>query len=474
MADYLGDQKDILLSEIEKILDAQDLSQKQALDLIQQVKKSFGSHEIEEISKIQKLVQGTSLKEWFDEVILKKFILGLNGEESFGREVSHCFSSADPSLRHFGKQLMDHAEKSSFSQSSVMKIFQEILSLIPSHGKIDDFQGATLTWIKSPHVAPEAKYHFLMWNLQSFSESGESLYQMYRSAIPNNQRERVNQRLTKDTFLSLFERVNDSKEFYRFAKLESFEFRSYRFQNGKEAKGGVRGERVRLGSPADELGRQSGEEQYDAFLTRSFELQATPVTQLQWAWVMGSNPSRFTADGQIIKVGNTDILMNPYRPVEQVTWDDIQKFIEKLNQMDSDYVYRLPTEAEWEYAARAGTQTAYFFGNDSEQLRRYGWYLKNSRNQTQNVASLQPNLYGLYDMHGNVWEWVQDWSQRERPDSVIDPQGPQFGILRVLKGGSWQSQEYKLRSAMRTELHPALRAADIGFRLVRSRKGLTE
>ena len=125
----------------------------------------------------------------------------------------------------------------------------------------------------------------------------------------------------------------------------------------------------------------------------------------------GSNPSQFTGDAN--------------RPVETVSWEEVQKFIDKLNSTEGGTKYRLPTEAEWEYAARAGSTTAYSFGDDSSQLgevclvRRQRWC-----NTTHPVGTLQPNAWGLYDMHGNVWEWVQDWYGKYTAEPVTDPQGP--------------------------------------------------
>lgn len=130
-------------------------------------------------------------------------------------------------------------------------------------------------------------------------------------------------------------------------------------------------------------------------LTRPFYLGQYPVTQGQWQAVMGNNPSHFTSD--------------PNRPVEYVSWDDVHQFIAKLNAREGVKLYRLPTEAEWEYAARARATTAYRFGSDEQQLAAYAWYDRNSGSTTHPVGQKQPNAWGLCDMHGNVWEWVQDW-----------------------------------------------------------------
>jgi len=225
-----------------------------------------------------------------------------------------------------------------------------------------------------------------------------------------------------------------------------------------------------LGSPADEPGRSRDEDQHEVTLTQPFEMQATAVTQLQWSLVMGENPSTFQTGGQVIKINGRDIPMNPNRPVEQVSWDDVQIYIQKLNQMDPHYNYRLPTEAEWEYAARAGTDTAYSFGNNANDLGAHGWYSENSGEQTHDVASLKPNPNGLYDMHGNAAEWVQDWSGPAGPAHAVDPTGPAQGFHREFRGGSWSDDPQYLRSAQRNGSRPGKRYSFIGFRLVRTPK----
>ena len=126
-------------------------------------------------------------------------------------------------------------------------------------------------------------------------------------------------------------------------------------------------------------------------ISQAFYLGKYEVTQAQWKDVMGKNPSGFKGDN---------------RPVEEVSWEDVQEFIRRLNAREQGVTYRLPTEAEWEYAARAGSTTAYSFGDDTLQLGEYAWYWENADGTTHPVGQLKPNAWGLYDMHGNVWEWV--------------------------------------------------------------------
>jgi formylglycine-generating enzyme required for sulfatase activity len=186
-------------------------------------------------------------------------------------------------------------------------------------------------------------------------------------------------------------------------------------------------------------------------ITRPFYLGKYPVTQGQWEAVMKTNPSEFTG--------------NPNRPVENVSWHDAQEFLQKLNEKEGKQ-YRLPTEAEWEYAARAGTTTAYCFGDEVKRLREYAWYGENSGQKTHPVGQLEANAWGLHDMHGNVWEWVQDWYNANyyQQSALIDPQGPEEGGSKVLRGGSWSHRAGGVRVALRSGYEPGFRYDYLGFR----------
>ena len=196
-------------------------------------------------------------------------------------------------------------------------------------------------------------------------------------------------------------------------------------------------------------GRPNKRPAHSVDISRAFEMSRTEVTQAQWQWLMGNNPSQFR---------------NPKRPVEQVTWNDTQDFIRKLNERDDGYTYRLPTEAEWEYAARAGTEDDYA-GN----LDAMAWYKNNAAGATHEVGSKEPNGFGLHDMHGNVWEWCADYYAEGYYSSspIVDPQGPGTGTTRVVRGGSWYYAADQQRSSFRLGMAPLFRNANFGFRLVR-------
>ena len=187
----------------------------------------------------------------------------------------------------------------------------------------------------------------------------------------------------------------------------------------------------------------------------SFYIGKYEVTQAQWQAVMGNNPSSFKGEipGPLFNL-----------PVEQVSWDDAQSFINKLNESNDGFTYRLPTEAEWEYACRAGT-TGDYAGNLSEMA----WFAENSQNRTHNVGEKQPNGWGLFDMHGNVWEWCQDWYHDSYSGAPADGSAWLGGVqlYRVLRGGSWGNKDAaSLRSASRSRNTPDNRFYDKGLRVV--------
>jgi formylglycine-generating enzyme required for sulfatase activity len=187
-------------------------------------------------------------------------------------------------------------------------------------------------------------------------------------------------------------------------------------------------------------------------ISRAFYMGKYPVTQAQWETVMGSNPSKFRG---------ADL------PVEQVSWDDCQEFITRLNATGKGE-FRLPTEAEWEYVCRAGSSGIFCFGDDESQLGEYAWYSANSGSQTQSVGQKRANAWGVHDMHGNVWEWCQDWYDDYREGSVADPQGPASSPLpvRVFRGGCWRGGANFAASAHRGGRGPSYRDGILGFRLV--------
>ncbi len=216
-----------------------------------------------------------------------------------------------------------------------------------------------------------------------------------------------------------------------------------------------------MGSPSTEKGRYDDEEQHPVTLTNGFYIGVTEVTQGQWKKIMGNNPSHFKECGDNC-------------PVEQVTWIMCQEFIMTLNRKEKTRRYRLPTEAEWEYACRAGSSLAFANGDITKikcghdpNLDKIGWYCGNTGGKTQEIAKKIPNPWGLYDMHGNAWEWCQDRYGRYRPGHTVDPEGPDSGASRIFRGGGWGLSSRTCRSAFRDKYDPTLKCRFLGFRLVR-------
>ena len=206
--------------------------------------------------------------------------------------------------------------------------------------------------------------------------------------------------------------------------------------------------RFTMGSTQNDPYRVDQNPPHPVTISRPFEVQATEVTQAQWQAVMGSNPSKFKGD---------DL------PVEEVSWIDAQEFVRKLNERDPGKNYRLPTEAEWEYACRAGTK-----GDRYGDLAAVAWYERNAGNQTHPVGQKPPNAWGLHDMLGNVAEWCSDWREPLAESPAQDPGGPASGERRVYRGGNWFADANGVTATSRPSWGtPDFHSSDIGLRLAR-------
>jgi formylglycine-generating enzyme required for sulfatase activity len=234
---------------------------------------------------------------------------------------------------------------------------------------------------------------------------------------------------------------------------------AFTYKNVRQVFRWIRPNTFLMGSPESEQERLSSETQHQVTLTKGYWLAETACTQALWQVVMVDNPARFNDDDN--------------KPVEQVSWDDAQLFIKTINGLIPELNACLPSEAQWEYACRAGTQPPFSFGENitPEQVNYDGGYpyLKGEkglyRKKTVTVKSLAVNPWGLYEMHGNVWEWCQDWYGVYPEDPVIDPIGAMNGDYRVLRGGSWINYGKLVRSAYRSRGGPSYRFDYFGFRL---------
>jgi formylglycine-generating enzyme required for sulfatase activity len=223
----------------------------------------------------------------------------------------------------------------------------------------------------------------------------------------------------------------------------------------------------RMGSPTNEVDHFDNEgPQMAVTISRGFWIGKFQVTQGEYLAVKGTNPSYFQPPNAAADTN---------RPVEWVSWSDATNYCSLVTQREraagritTNAVFRLPTEAEWEYACRAWTSTRFYYGDDPgyTNLTKYAWYYADSGSMTHPVGQKQPNPWGLYDVHGNVWEWCQDWYTNYSSGLVLDPQGPDSGLARVVRGGGWDGLGGDCRSASRAAADPASRGANSGFRIV--------
>ncbi|HUQ68517.1 MAG TPA: SUMF1/EgtB/PvdO family nonheme iron enzyme [Planctomycetaceae bacterium] len=210
-----------------------------------------------------------------------------------------------------------------------------------------------------------------------------------------------------------------------------------------------------MGSSETSSDHQLNESQHKVTLSRGFWMQQTELTQNQYQQLMGSNPAFYKGE---------------QNPVDSVTWNEANEFARRLSELPPEKkagnLFRLPTEAEWEYACRAGSTTVFTHGDDEAGLEEFAWYHKNSARTTHPVGKKKPNGWGLHDMHGNVSEWCQDFYGDHSREAAIDPRGPPSGDKRTLRGGGWFQVAMWQRSSHRDAFVPSARYVGLGFRLV--------
>lgn len=215
---------------------------------------------------------------------------------------------------------------------------------------------------------------------------------------------------------------------------------------------------VRIPAGSFQMGSMDGQDDerpvHEVEISEPFYIGALEVTQQQWTQVMGANPSRFR---------------EPFHPVERVTWSDAQAFVDSLTAREDGDRYRLPTEAEWEYAARGGRQTPFSFGSSTDSLRAHAWFNANANEHSWPAGRKRPNPFGLHDVYGNVWEWVQDaynpFFYRFSP--TVDPKNDADSNARIMRGGGWLSIKKDMRAANRAWTRGDTGGRMIGFRVVR-------
>lgn len=427
---------------VEKVLDTPDLSNEnvanfiERLSQVQKTRMMARVFDIDEIFQLHKTLKDTSIENSFAKELIGLYEPShINGEIALARTISKCLYSPQKIFQEFGRKLL---QNENFSNLDSLKSFHQIFSM----QNTDDFKQAALAWMNSPQADINSKINFLLPHF------GTPYFRIYQDAIHPSQLLAFKQKLNQRANIALFQGLT-SEENILGAKPESFIFQLLEFPPG--------GKQVLLGNPLRDCNQGSMGDfcSHLVIFKESFEIQATPVTQLQWSIVMGNNPSQLKTGGHSIIIQNQKVLLHPNRPVENVSWEDAQHFIDQLNQLDPDYHYRLPTEDEWEYAARAGTETRYSFGDDPKEINSFAWHSGNAENETHDVASLRPNAGGLYDVHGNVWEWTEN--PTDLPNSY-----------RIARGDDYLGNPHLgMRTTYRNLFGKDVYKSTIGFRLVR-------
>lgn len=431
IAEYVRGLREPIRAWIERILDAQDFSEKEALKAISQLKMTFESKDLHEFLRTLIEFKGKSTEGLIRDGILSVFSSAFNREVDLGRAISRFFrssSASDPTLSLALHEFLRQSEVSKQPDFPILQAFETVSEIQRSAPHHPSFSQAAQQWLQTSPSDPGLKARFILALHDPKLSGSEGSLERFLGVLPSTELSSVLKRMDQSSHFSLFKKISegskDTEDLLTSARVESFEF--IRFES----------------HPGDGL-------------TESFELQATPVTQLQWYLLMRDNPSQFQKGANPVQLKEGKVRMNPNRPVENVSWLDAQAFVRKLNRLDPNYVYRLPTDFEWEYAARSGTETSYSFGDNPYDLESYGWYHGNSHGRTHDVASLKANQRGLYDMHGNVLEWVEDGGEADQ---------------RGVRGGAWDEDADRLRSARKSTRDIQFRHPTVGFRLLRTQK----
>ncbi len=441
------------ISKMERILDAKDISDERAMQLVKQLKSIYSERDIEKIAQFQNLAEGTSLEEWFKEDLYTAFVAHLNGGAAIGRALAKGLASSDTMTQEFARRILAASSTPSMQKFKIVQAFHEIEQAHPIWARMD-FDRAIEAWLAS-----DADQVLKAEVLLAYYGASNPKFSKFFSALSQVEQTTIWEAIEKKSSVPLFRKFAQLngllEELDQNTIGESFEFNTI----------------IEAGSPQTfTMGSAEDGGTREVTLTRPFSMQATKVTQAQWAAVMGANPSRFTEHGQRVQMGDEEIKIDWNRPVEQVSWEDAQEFIKRLNKADSKFRYRLASAAERECAGRSGSKTRFYFGDDVNEIGEYGWHSGNSNGQTQPVAMLRPNDFGLYDMAGNVWEWTQDWYGDIPQGPVTDPRGPRSGASRVVRGGGWDGGAQGCRSAGRYGWGPDFSYSFVGFRLVRTEK----
>jgi formylglycine-generating enzyme required for sulfatase activity len=443
-------------TQISKILDAKDLDAYAATAAIKNIQTSLNAVDVDFVMQSKRAVAGSSVEPWVTTASAKAFIINTQGGSQLARGLEKTLQSNVREVKEFGESLVQIGSNPWGHPQPIVEVYRDLSQLQKATGA-QNLNEAAGQWLGKSDVPVTKKAVYL----KSQMGVGDQRFESLVKSLPSAERKLVLKELKKGTNLDIYQKFAEKhgveSELFDHGVPESFQYQP--IITAEEAKKG--GVKFVMGE---------GKDARVVKLTKPFEMQATPMTQLQTVLLTGKNRSNFTGNGFELKINGKTVELDPRRPAEQYDWYDQNEIIRILNENDPNWNYRRPTEAEWEYAARAGSESNYSFGDQQDEMRYHGWSVESSGGKTQPVAQKRPNDFGLYDIHGNVNEWIEDYFAPLTPGKVTDPTGPQNGVTRVIRGGHFDEEPALIGFGNRGGVGAMSKLDHAGFRLVREPK----
>ena len=444
-------------NEIEKILEANDLSPYSMATAIKSIKTSLNANDINFVLGSQRSASKSSIEPWIEAATATAFLKNTQGRSALARGLESSLRGGLSEYSRFGEVLLQVGNSSWGVKEPLVKIYSEIYDIRKASG--ESLQESSKKWLSQPDVDIESKAKFLKVKV---GNGEKDLFESYWQALPSRQRQAIQTEMEKGGNFGIFRKFAEKHKvessLYQQGVPESFEYRPI-ITPEQAKKGGVK---MKMGE---------GKDAVEVTLTRPFEMQSTPMTQLQVTLLTGKNRSFYAKKGATIEINGKSIELNANLPAEQYNYYDQNEIIRILNENDPNWNYRRPTEAEWEYAARGKSNGKYSFGDRLDEMNFHAWTIENSRGKTNPVASFRPNDFGLFDMHGNVSQMVEDYFGQLPKGAVVDYQGVSHGHLRVIKGSHFDEESVISGISSRGAVgNMSNDQNNIGFRLVREPK----